>query len=435
MHGRCRRICRRCLACGLKAVGHCAAGSMQTLRRALGDAAARYTAAFAAGAASGAAGAGAVYKLRQPDAQPHRDIDVSDVLARYEKKIKKLQRQGMERIHWKAVDKEMLGLAPRLWMEVLDEKHRYATLLYDYWRRWQLSDTREYFFNWLDSGAGSLIDLPHAPRRLLEEWRVIYLVREMQSEFAVEIDPSTGRFHWKADGTPVTLPLSFTGPDERLPADATNRERKIHALVRSALERPLHRDRLLAEAREQVARAQREGAGPTRELIGRLAKPLIEEGLLVQLRDPFFEERLDASPTPGGHSHLLLELSAELIRRDFCWADVLRAIDHDEGRMMKTPFPRGEERLKGKGIFVLDTFGCLYCSTKIRGVLHHSSFVRGHCVKVAGGMTIRDGWLVELSPHSGHYQPGQDHVDAMTADWKAKGVDFEKVVIMPYVKG
>jgi len=116
------------------------------------------------------------------------------------------------------------------------------------------------------------------------------------------------------------------------------------------------------------------------------------------------------------------------------WSDFLKAIDHDQGSFMRTPFPQGVERAEGKGIFVLDSHGVLYCGTKVRGVFHHSSFVRGHCVKVAGGLTIVDGWLRTLSPHSGHYQPGQEHVDDMIDDWKGKGVDFRQVELKPYVK-
>lgn len=128
------------------------------------------------------------------------------------------------------------------------------------------------------------------------------------------------------------------------------------------------------------------------------------------------------------------ELPTELLPK-LGWEDVLEALDHDEGGKMDRPFSKGAERYEGKGIFVLDQHGLLYCSTKVRGVFHHSSFVRGHCVKVAGGLSIVDGWLDELSPHSGHYQPSQEHVDDMICDWTQMGVDFSKVGIKPYVKG
>ncbi|CAE8637603.1 unnamed protein product, partial [Polarella glacialis] len=153
------------------------------------------------------------------------------------------------------------------------------------------------------------------------------------------------------------------------------------------------------------------------------------------LRDPHFRERLDAAPTSNGHAHLrnMTSLPKELLP-DLGWGDFLAAIEHDLGLSMATPLPQGEARAEGKGIFVLDSFGLLHCGTKIRGLFHHSSFVRGHCVKVAGGITITDGWLKELSPHSGHYQPGTEHVDEMIGQWKEHGVDFSDVVIRPFSK-
>jgi len=346
-----------------------------------------------------------------------------------EKRNRKLQKSAQERVHWAAVDKEVLGLAPRLWMEVLDEKHRYATVLYSYWRRWQLSDTRATFFEWLEVGQGSLVDLPENPRRLLEEWRVIYLKRHQQPLFRVVIE--NGRFLWEADRTPINLP---TDP-LRIDASSTKREKEVADLLRPALEKAKHRDHLLEEARKEAEDAKRCGEEPTATRLARIARPLVAEGLLCRLRDPYFEERLDAAPTPDGHEHLrAMPKLPEALLPGLDWDDFLTAIDHDQGQMMKNPFPMGEARAEGKGIFVLDSFGPLFCSTKIRGVFHHSSFVRGHCVKVAGGLEIKDGWLVELSPHSGHYQPGEELVMEMIQDWKDSGVDFSRVKMKPYTK-
>jgi len=116
------------------------------------------------------------------------------------------------------------------------------------------------------------------------------------------------------------------------------------------------------------------------------------------------------------------------------WQDFLKAIDHDQLKSMPGQGNNLQKQKKEKGIFVLDSFGPLYCGTKITGVLHHSSFVRGHCIKVAGGLTVQDGWLVNVSPHSGHYQPSEEHVLSMINDWTSNGVDFSKVKIEPYIK-
>lgn len=388
-----------------------------------------HAAAFAVGAAAGATAYAATCKTRD-DAQAKARCD-ADAVARAEKKLRKLQQSAQERVHWAAMDQDMLGLQPRLWMEVLDPQHRYATLLHHYYRRWQLSDTRDYFFNWLDYGQGSLIDLPHAPKRLLDEWRVVYLRRDEQPIFAVRIEPKTGRFLWEVDGSPVTLP----SPPLICSKGASAREVAVAALLSPSLEKACHRDRLLALARQEVEHRRLNGEEPTWERLAEISRPLVQEGLLCRLRDPHFFERLDAAPTPEGHSHLreMPQIPTSLLP-DLSWDDFVDAIEHDQGQLMKTPFETGDARATGKGIFVLSSFGPLYCGTKIRGVFHHSSFVRGHCVKVAGGITIVDGWLKELSPHSGHYQPGPQQVDDMMADWKAKGVDFSSVKVKPYVK-
>lgn len=351
-----------------------------------------------------------------------------------EKKLRKLEKASQERVHWHAANQEVLGLNPRLWMEVLDGKHRYASVLYEYWRRWQLSDTRDNFFSWLETGQGSFIDLPRAPKRLLDEWQVVYLKRDEQAIFRVRIDPQTGLLHWENDGTLITVPQPPFCMKEA-PSFATDRDRLVAALLKPRLLKAMSRDQLLADLQAVVEEEIRDCEAPHIEKMEELAEPLIKEGLLCQLRDPFFKERLDAATTPGGHAHLREhpKLPNKLLP-GVQWEDFAEAIKHDEGQCMKTPFPKGEERMMGKGIFVLDSFGQLYCGTKIRGVFHHSSFVRGHCVKVAGGITIEDGQLISLSPHSGHYMPGEEHVDDMIKSWKNDGVDFSQVKIKPYLK-
>lgn len=407
-----------------------------------------------AAAAGGKADAAKIEKVAKSDTSEKlekSEADPAASIAKYKRKILKLQRTTQERVHWPAMDADMLGLQPRLWLEVLDEKHRYASLLYDYWRRWQLSDTRDHFANWLDHGQGSLIDLPHAPRRLLDEWRVIYLKREQQALFRVHIEEGTGRFLWDADGTLVNLPTVMFRDEctasvgvvcescskdgiEAVPPK-TQREQQVLELLRPVLSTGCRRDRLLNKAWDQADAACTRGDEATPELLAEIAAPLIKEGMLRQLRDPFFSERLDAATTPNGHAHLreMAQLPEDLLP-ELEWDDLLTAIEADQGLHMKTPFPKGASRAEGKGIFVLDTHGQLYCGSKIRGIFHHSSFVRGHAVQVAGGLTIVNGWLQQLSPHSGHYQPSQDHIEQMMSNWKQAGVSFSHVELKPYVK-
>lgn len=407
---------------------------MQSIQKCWGRApsAIRYLATFSAGAGAGAALIAATSSKQPPPLAENAPIpeSVALTLVRSERKLKKLQRSAQEIIQWKATDQQMLGLTPRLWMEVFDKKHRYASTLYSYWRRWQLSDSNDNFWDWLDHGMGSLIDLPEAPRRLLDEWHVLYMTRKQQLLFRVEIDPSTGRFLWAVDGTPVTLP-----PPKDIPvAKMTEREKALSALLTASQSKGDRRDRLLAAARQEVEAAMAAGEEPTKERLESITRPLIQESLLCQLRDPFFAERHDAASTPLGHAHhrTMPKLPEELLP-GVGWEHVHKAISHDLGQEMNTPFKTIDER-GNSAIFVLDSFGPLYCGVKIRGILQHSSFVRGHCVKVAGGLVLKDGWLVELSPHSGHYQPGQETVEDMMEDWRAMGVDFSNVKVKPFQK-
>lgn len=387
----------------------------------------RYLATFSAGAGTATAAFVAREEIKGDAPMPDH---VLQILARSEKKLRKLQASAQERIHRKETDEHMLGLTPRLWMEVYDKKHRYASLVYLYWRRWQLSDSDDNFWDWLDYGMGALIDLPEAPRRLLDEWQVIYLSREEQHLFRVIIEPSTGQFLWEADRTPVTLPKP-----PAMSGEMTMRERAVADRLAGRLGKMDRRDELLVAAKRDVEAAITAGEEPTPERLAAITGPLIEEGLFCQLRDPFFAERHDAAPTPLGHCHhWTMPSLPEQLLEGIGWQDVLRAIEHDQGKYMRNPLVTGEDRLKGNAVFVLDSFGPLYCGVKIRGILQHSSFVRGHSVKNAGGLVLQDGWLVELSPHSGHYQPGQSVIEEMMEDWREKGVDFSRVKVKAYQK-
>lgn len=381
--------------------------------------------------------------------------------SRAERKLIKLQRNVQEIVAWGSAGVHMLGLMPRLWIEVLDPQHRYASFLYGYFSRWELSNTEEDFFHWLDKGPGSFIDLPNYPRRFLEESRIIYLTRAQQCLFEVRI--RDGRFCWDFDDEPVSLP-------PRQGCEKTAREAEVDALLGPRMELGQRRDRKLASARLSVQEAIARGEAATRERLEEIARPLIEEGLLCQLRDPWFSERVAADrkrrmsmhsqanerrvnrrSTPVSwvvadvgndpdvlpecylaRGQLLREPLPHRLKPDLDWEDFLRAIDHDEGLMMEKTFRKSEDC--DDGIFVVDKFGVLHCGMKLRGVFQHSSFVRGHCVIVAGGITIEDGVLKRLSPHSGHYQPMLETFEEMQEQWRQRGVDFNKVEVRSFFK-
>jgi len=376
-----------------------------------------------------------------------------------DEKLKKLEKQAMECVTW-GKDVKVLGLLPRLWIEALDKDHRYGALLYGYWERWELSNTDETFFDWLNNGPGSLIDLPRYPRRLLAESKLIYLSKHQQRLFRVAVQ--NGRFVWAMDNTPVSVP-------DKLELPQTAREEEVSELIEAKLVISRRRDKLLAEALKAVKDAKENKEEPTEKRLNDIAKALIDDGLLCQLRDQYFEERIEADhhvrsdsliacvvmPTPkprkrsgddGASSdgddllrsssvravELRLPMPTTLRRDALDWDKFIKAIEHDQGmRMEKSIAQRDDKR---KGIFVVDKFGILHCGTKQRGVFQHSSFVRGHCVRMAGGITIENGELKHLSPHSGHYQPMLQPFVAMQDEWKNRGVDFSGVQVADFVK-
>lgn len=85
-------------------------------------------------------------------------------------------------------------------------------------------------------------------------------------------------------------------------------------------------------------------------------------------------------------------------------------------------------------IFVADVNDTLYVGQKRLCNFHHSSFFAGAPVKLAGGLVVRDGQLVVLSPHSGHYRPTQEIFDAFLSSLSKRGVDMSTVKIASFDK-
>ncbi|KAH8069568.1 hypothetical protein JL721_5878 [Aureococcus anophagefferens] len=264
----------------------------------------------------------------------------------------------------------MMGVVPKQWLEVLDEKHRYGSILYPYWQRWETSRTRMSFFMWLDEGRGCLVDLPDCPRRFLEECEVLYLTRDELRLFEVEI--RDGLLVWLADGEPVDLHDGAAAAAPTLPAAAAA------ALVDAQLVRSARR-----EARRRGARGR--AAPPpgvdtvSREDRERILAPLVAEGCLRKLRDPYHALRSQAKPSDDElHEYDRLwdafkvrdaaearyGLPSEL--PEATWGAVARALDHDDGLAGR----RGgsgrcrASRTARSGIFVVDHFAT--CTPRAR---------------------------------------------------------------------
>ena len=86
------------------------------------------------------------------------------------------------------------------------------------------------------------------------------------------------------------------------------------------------------------------------------------------------------------------------------------------------------------GIFVIDQFGSMHAGQKVPGVFQHSSMTGGHCCRFAGSITVQDGRVLALTPHSGHYVPTQTEYDHLVADWRRDGLDLSEAEIGGFVK-
>lgn len=81
----------------------------------------------------------------------------------------------------------------------------------------------------------------------------------------------------------------------------------------------------------------------------------------------------------------------------------------------------------GPYIFVIrgDTLFAAEKVTKTIPRFHHSSFFCGEAVEAAGQIVVRDGKLLELYPHSGHYRPQDKHLLHMISFFRRNYVPFD----------
>jgi len=187
------------------------------------------------------------------------------------------------------------------------------------------------------------------------------------------------------------------------------------------------------EAKVAVARYETTPREGGTLLINFIAQPLVEEGLLRQLRDPVFKYRTDhqyrfpSSTLPEEYHLSKRDSLPNVILPTVTWSDFLTAITHEQdSRLVGTAAP--------KGIFVVDSQGRIFLGTKLRGIFHHTSFVRAHGVLCAGSVVVRDGTLCKFSPHSGHYTPRVSDVERIVRDWAEKGVDIQAAEFKGYDK-
>ena len=85
---------------------------------------------------------------------------------------------------------------------------------------------------------------------------------------------------------------------------------------------------------------------------------------------------------------------------------------------------------KASWIFVVDTSLHIYAGIKASGTFQHSSFLKGSRVLSAGLISIQDGQLMSLSPHSGHYRPTAENFWITAKCLEAAGVDMSQASIL-----
>lgn len=81
-------------------------------------------------------------------------------------------------------------------------------------------------------------------------------------------------------------------------------------------------------------------------------------------------------------------------------------------------------------IFVLRD-GAFYAAEKrtTSPRFHHSSFFGGACVEVAGMLVAKQGRVTRLFPHSGHYRPGDQHIEFLLRFLNQANVDLAAVEV------
>lgn len=78
---------------------------------------------------------------------------------------------------------------------------------------------------------------------------------------------------------------------------------------------------------------------------------------------------------------------------------------------------------------MIDTRFRIYAGIKESGAFQHSSFLHGSRVVSAGLISIQDGQLQSLSPHSGHYRPTAENFWITAKCLEAEGVDMSQASI------
>ncbi|POM78965.1 Iq calmodulin-binding motif protein [Phytophthora palmivora] len=85
---------------------------------------------------------------------------------------------------------------------------------------------------------------------------------------------------------------------------------------------------------------------------------------------------------------------------------------------------------RSKWIFVMDLSGRMYLGRKRKGRFHHSSFVSGAPIFAAGKIIIKNGVIIAIEPHSGHFKPRLENLLALCSMLAKHGVDIDDIAFI-----
>ncbi len=181
------------------------------------------------------------------------------------------------------------------------------------------------------------------------------------------------------------------------------------------------------------------GGGPTAtpEVMTRPAAPLfaVEPPLTGErYRTMRLWPEYEGEEKAGGHFETAVKyLGAEQRER---YRVVVRdgRLHFTDGRVLnagkKFPGKWGGEEAESYAIYVMDAAGNLYFSFEHeRGIFHHSSFLAGGPVSMAGDAHIFDGQLVQITNQSGHYRPPPAAFPQVVERLEEMGLDMKQVKV------
>ena len=313
----------------------------------------------------------------------------------------------------------------KAWLEVSDKYHRYGKNLRFYYKEWErLNYPNVMFFDWLDSknaAAGQpLPNLKECHRGKLDSDTVLYINDpEVQTSYLISIVLSPEQPIADAASLP-SLPSS---------SSSQNAGESWNPGGYFAGSKP----ESTPEQQQSQSSGPGDGGGGGSSALFLASSPPVQS--------PFIRRARKALSGGGGRqdeSDPTQEAGAAAKRRDDA--------DEVEHEAIFGEGWKGDNNcvfLDAKGqvvdtgsdgwIFVLRD-GAMYAAPKVTSLVgntkhrfHHSSFFGGKAVESAGIIiTNSEGRLLRLYPHSGHYRPGEGHLQRMLLFLQRKGLKLHR---------